>query len=421
MIDPKIRGVFPENFMWGASISTHQVEGHNHNQWTLWEHETAAHSAALASVRYGSMPIWKDIQPEAENPLNYVSGSGVEHFTRYKLDFKLAKSLNLNTMRSGIEWSRINPHEGVFDPSAIEHYSKYFAEMKQQGLEPIVNLFHWSVPVWFAEKGGFEKASNLVYWRDFVHTIVQNFDFTSIKYLITINEANTYAGFGYMIGDFPPGEKSIFKNLRVYRNLAKAHRIAYRIIKAKYPDVQVGVAHQFGKCTGLDFFGKVAARAQLWYGNWWWMSMAKHHDFIGFNYYFSDYRKGISLMANANPSEPVSDLGGVWYMEPSGIEWVLGQVGRRWPGKPVIITENGVADMHDQYREWWIAETTKAMAAAIKSGVNVVGYMQWSLIDNFEWQYGWFPKFGLISVDRKTMKRTVRGSAKAWGRWLARK
>ena len=105
-------------------------------------------------------------------------------------------------------------------------------------------------------------------------------------------------------------------------------------------------------------------------------------------------------------------------MEPSGIEWVLGEVHKRWPGKPIIITENGVADMHDQYRQWWLAETIEAMDRSIKSGVNLIGYTHWSLLDNFEWQFGWFPKFGLISVDRKTMKRTVKKSAKAWAKWL---
>lgn len=416
MIDPKQRSCFPDSFLWGASVSSHQVEGGNHNQWTMWEHETAARLASEAHKKYADLAIWDAIKAEAESPLNYISGRCIDHFKKYKLDFELARSLNLNAMRGGVEWSRINPKEGVFDPAAIEYYSKYFRTMKKQGLEPLVNLFHWTLPVWFAQKGGFKKSSNLTYWRDFIHTLVQNFDFSGVKYVITINEANSYAAWSYALGGFPPGEKNVIANLRVYRNLAKAHRIAYKIIKAKYPDVQVGVAHQFEKCVGIGMLGKVAARLEAWYANWWWMRMAKYHDFIGFNYYFADYRKKLSLLPDANPKEPLNDLG--WYMEPSGIEWVLNEIGKKWPGKPIIIAENGVADMQDQYREWWIAETISAMSRSIKAGVNLVGYVHWSLLDNFEWQYGWFPKFGLISVDRKTMKRTVRESAKAWGRWL---
>ncbi len=123
-----------------------------------------------------------------------------------------------------------------------------------------------------------------------------------------------------------------------------------------------------------------------------------------------------ALLADANPAQPVNDIG--FYMEPSGIEWVLRETARRYKGKPIIITENGVADMHDQFREWWLAETIQAMSNAVKDGVPLIGYLHWSLLDNFEWQYGWFPKFGLISVNRSTMKRTIKSSTKRWASWL---
>jgi beta-glucosidase len=147
------------------------------------------------------------------------------------------------------------------------------------------------------------------------------------------------------------------------------------------------------------------------------MRKAKYHDYIGFNYYFTDYRKKLfSLFADSNPSGPLNDIG--FYMEPSGVETVLRGIHKRYPKKSIIITENGVADMHDQYREWWLSETISAMSRCIKDGVPLVGYMHWSLLDNFEWQYGWFPKFGLISVDRKTMQRKVKKTARLWAAWL---
>jgi len=413
-----LRKNFPNLFLWGASVATHQVEGGNTNQWTKWEHETAARQAATAKRRLKPLPVWDSIKAEATNPLNYISGRGVEHFTKYPLDFKLATSLNFNAMRSGIEWSRINPSEGAFDAEAVEHYSEYFRSMKAEGLEPFLNLFHWTVPQWFADKGGFEKRSNLKHWQDFVHTVVQNMDLSSVQYVITINEANSYAGWGYVFAEFPPGGKNILKSLIVYRNLAIAHRMAYDIIKTKYPDMQVGVAHQFQKAVGYGFVGKLTAWLELQYSNWWWMKKAKYHDFIGFNYYFTDYRKSFSLLADANPKIPVNDLG--WYMEPSGIEWVIREVSRRYKGVPIIITENGVADMNDTYREWWLAETITAMSNVLKDGIPLVGYLHWSLLDNFEWQFGWFPKFGLISVNRSTMKRSVKRSAKAWAVWIGK-
>jgi beta-glucosidase len=413
-----LRKDFPKDFLWGASVSTHQVEGGNNNQWVKWEHETAARQAATAKRRLGYLPVWNEIKNQAKDPHNYISGQGVDHYHKYELDFKLAKSLNLNAFRGGVEWSRINPSEGVYDAEAVEHYSDYFRKMKQDSLEPFLNLFHWTVPQWFADKGGFARRSNLRYWRDFVHTVVHNMDLSSVSYVITINEANSFSGWGYAIGDFPPGERNFLKSLYVYRNLALAHRIAYKIIKAKYPDIRVGSAHQYQKATGERWQGKLAAWLELYYSNWWWLKKTKYNDFIGCNYYFADYRTKLnSVMADANPKQPLNDLG--WYMEPSGIKWVLKEIYRRYPDTPIIITENGVADMHDSLRGWWLSETLIAMKKAIIAGVPLVGYLHWSLLDNFEWQYGWFPKFGLIAVDRTTMKRIVKKSAKVWANWLS--
>ena len=131
----------------------------------------------------------------------------------------------------------------------------------------------------------------------------------------------------------------------------------------------------------------------------------KYQDFVGFNYYFTDYYKGFKRV---NPKVPVNDLG--WYMEPEGIYPLLLRLWSRFK-KPIIITENGTADQDDEYRQWWISETIVAMERAISEGVDLRGYFHWSLLDNFEWAYGWWPKFGLVSVDRTTMKRQVRKSA----------
>src|SRR4051812_42946540 len=110
--DEQPKKIFPRNFLWGASTSSHQVEGGNHNQWTVWELERAAEMAKTAEKRFGHLPIWPDIKKQAQEPGNYVSGKGVDHLKRYKDDFDLAKKLNLNAFRFGVEWSRIEPKEG---------------------------------------------------------------------------------------------------------------------------------------------------------------------------------------------------------------------------------------------------------------------------------------------------------------------
>jgi beta-glucosidase len=107
-------------------------------------------------------------------------------------------------------------------------------------------------------------------------------------------------------------------------------------------------------------------------------------------------------------------------MEPSGIEWVIREVSKRHKNVPILITENGVADIKDTIRGWWLAETLNALRNIIEDGIPLIGYLHWTLIDNFEWQHGWFPKYGLIAVDRSTMKRTVKSSAKNWAKWLGK-
>lgn len=407
---------FPQDFLWGASISPHQVEGNMLNQWSAWEAKRADYLSNNAERLIGWIPVWREVAKEATNTENYISGNGVEHYERYKTDFHLARSIGLNGLRSGIEWSRVNPQQGIADMAALKHYSRYFREMHGAGLKPVVNLFHWSIPQWFAELGGFKHRRNLKYWTDYVHSIVESLDFSHIDYVITINEANVYSSLGYFDGAFPPGEHSMVNTYRVYRNLARAHRIAYDIIKARYPHIQVGVAHQCNKVVGLSLVGSLVARAQAWWWNWSWLNWARQHDFVGFNYYFTDYRKGLSILPDANPPEPKNDLG--WYMEPAGIKDVIIDCARRWPNTPILITENGVADMHDTHREWWISETIQAIKEARDEGAHVIGYLHWSLLDNFEWQYGWFPKFGLFKVDHDTMKRTEKASTKAWSAWL---
>lgn len=141
--------------------------------------------------------------------------------------------------------------------------------------------------------------------------------------------------------------------------------------------------------------------------------VVKHSDFIGFNYYFTDYYQGFKKV---NPANPHNDLG--WYMEPAGISDVIVNAWMRYR-KPILITENGVADANDMHRQWWLEETMHALMVSRKAGVDLIGYMHWSLLDNFEWKYGWWPRFGLIKVDReRDMKRIVRPSAIWWSKVL---
>lgn len=407
--------------MWGASTSAHQVEGGNHNNWTIWELENASMLAKTADERLNHVPIWAEIADQAKDPNNYVSGKGVEHFERYKEDFDIAEKLNFNSFRFSIEWSRLEPKEGQWDQAAIDHYVNYILELKKRGLKPVINLWHYTLPVWFAQKGGFKYRSNLKFFDRFVRLVAENYG-DMLGYVITINEPNVYATFGYLgrerlTGKWPPGESNIISFSRVYWNLTLAHKRAYRILKKANPNLQVGIADQLANIQAKHPHNQLDAmttQAMRYFWNWWFLQRIRNQqDFIGFNYYFTDYYTGLGQMQD--PKLPVSDIG--WYMEPEGLYPLLLRVWAHYK-KPIIITENGVADRHDEYRRWWIEETIVAMERAMSEGVKINGYFHWSLLDNFEWAYGWWPRFGLVAVDRKNgMKRTVRESAK----WFAQK
>jgi len=136
---------FPKRFLWGVSTSAHQVEGGTHNQWSVWELENARSLAAQAEYRLGDLANWNAIKKQAKDPANYVSAKAADHFARYEADFDIAKKLNMNAMRFSVEWSRIEPKEGIWDVGAIAHYKRYVAALKKRGIEPVVTLFHFTL------------------------------------------------------------------------------------------------------------------------------------------------------------------------------------------------------------------------------------------------------------------------------------
>lgn len=405
---------FPRDFLWGASTAAYQVEGGNHNQWTVWELAHASQLAKNAEKRYGHLPLWPEIKKQAQDPNNYVSDRGVDHYHRYEEDFKLVKKLNLNAYRFGIEWSRLEPEEGKWDGAAVEHYREYIEKLQAMGIEPVLNIWHWTVPVWFERRGGFKNAANLKYFERFVQKVCDEYAHL-LRYVITLNEPNVYASFSYQLGLWPPQEKNLLSTAKVYWNLVKAHRRAYKILKKHHPELQVGIAAQLANIQAKrphNVFDEASTKMMRYFWNWWFLRRIRHQqDFVGFNYYFTDYYSG--LFKRKNPNVPLSDLG--WYMEPEGLYPLLLRIWAHYK-KPIIITENGVADAKDEYRRWWLEESLVAMERALSEGVKIKGYFHWSLLDNFEWADGWWPRFGLVAVDRQNgMKRTIRPSAK----WFA--
>lgn len=405
--------LYPRDFLWGASTAGHQVEGGCDDQWTRWEHENAERLASESEQRWKHIPDYERFKIYAQDPNNYISGEGVDHFNRYKDDFSIVKKLSLNSFRFTIEWSRVEPEEGVFNAEALKHYEDYIDSLHDLGVEPILNIWHWTHPSWFEDKGAFTRRKNIKYFIRFIKKISPLLQ--KVTWIVTINEPNNVAWFQYVSGEWPPAESGKYlKALRTYINLISAHKKAYIVIKRINPSSEITTAHSssINKPYKNTPYHRISAKFLNYVANTWYMQRIRNYqDVIGFNFYFTNYVKGIRPEIDfVNPDKPRNDLG--WYMEPYSVIEVMRLFNKKFPHKRQIILENGLADRYDQQREWWIQETMRALDDAVEENIKIVGYMHWSLLDNFEWAVGWWPAFGLVDIDRNSgMKRTLRKSA----------
>ena len=398
---------FPKRFLWGAATAAHQVEGKTHNQWSVWELENAKSKAAQAEYQFGDLENWTDIKKVAKDPDNYVSAGLADHYTRYKEDFDLLEKMHMNAFRFSVEWSRIEPEEGAWDAAAIDHYKQYIAELKRRGIEPVMTLFHFTLPVWFSEKGGFEKRANVKYFTRFAEKIVAEIG-RDVRYIITINEPEVYVMESYYNGHWPPQQVSRWVTWNVANNLLLAHNQAALAIRRLGRRHKVSIAKNSVYVYAGDdaWLSRLSAAIAQWVQDDFWLKrVVKQCDFIGVNYYFSSRIYGYRMH---NPNDPMTDLG--WDASPANIEHTLVRLHEKYK-LPILITENGLADAKDELRKWWITQTLFALQRAMDEGVQLEGYLHWSLLDNFEWDKGRWPRFGLAEVDYTTGTRTLRPSA----------
>jgi beta-glucosidase len=376
-----------KSFLWGASTSAHQVEGNNvHNDWWEWEQKTVG--------------VEK-------------SGKACDHYHRFKDDFLLAKSLGHNAHRLSLEWSRIEPERGKWNKGALNHYREVLEELKRQEMKSFVTLHHFTNPAWFMKRGGWTNSEAREEFVRYVKIVVESLG-DLVDFWVTINEPMVYATQSYWYKRWPPQKKSLFLMWKVIRNMAAAHRGAYRAIHRVLPDAQVGLAKHL-----VAFMGEKDSRfddrfvmglEDLWFNHFFYSLTKRKHDFIGVNNYFTITKQVKTLSVSIRDMKwegAVSDLN--WPIRPEGLKHVLKHMKRY--GLPVYITENGLADADDSKRVDFIRDYLRAIEEAQKEGVDVRGYLHWSFMDNFEWAEGFKPRFGLVEIDYETMERKPRPSA----------
>ncbi len=512
---------FPSNFGWCIATAAHQIEGENvHSDHYVWE--TASINRVLSSdlvpnpwLNQGpvsslarnehacpSFDFKNDpdparehsalfISPEDREPkLCEISGKSIDHWNRVSTDIALMKNLGIKEYRMSVEWAKIEPIQGQFNQAALDHYTDEIRQLADAGIEPQVTLFHFTMPQWLREKGGWENSESPADFRKFSQVAYAAFG-PSVHTWYTFNEPMVHVTAGYIAGVLPPGVSEPLKLPRVLGNILRAHAAAYHVIHdgaaMRKSFVRVGVAHHLRVFDPLTQKAKWNQPKQLikkevetagayiadYLWNWMFfdaietgrfafdfekmnrIASAKgfqlptflnfhpvvieglegSQDFLGLNYYsrdliqfdFSALLSGKLSVLNAfktvvNPEAikagDVNDVG--WEIYPEGFYRILKSLDARGMlhstvRRQIIVSENGIADSKDLKREQFLRDHLRAMNRAIHDGIPVVGYCHWTLVDNFEWNSGYSPKFGLYDVDLKTQRRHLRPS----GQWFA--
>ena len=407
--------VFPAGFLWGTAESAYQTEGGNSNSdWWEWE------------LRPGT-------------PCKEPSGTAIDHYNRYGHDVAMVAGLGFNTYRFSIEWSRIEPSEGAFSETELEHYRRMIDAVRKSKLTLIVTLNHFTLPIWLAKKGGWLSDGTPALFERYVRRVVAAFG-DSIEWYNPMNEAGVVAFGGYLgaLG-FPPGTQGLANWRRAARGLIVAHARARSAIKELRPNARVGQIISMmewesnaGGRTAMEYARRMSEDIYL--------EGSADDDYIGVNTYSRTRlemsrpagwlarvalaigpieRRVVARMVAAQKKNgfTVDPRPGIrrtqmgYEYRPQAIAATVRRVAELFPGKPLLVSEHGVATLDDAERIEFITEGLKALHPLIGEGIPLRGYVHWSAFDNFEWNLGYSMKFGLIAVDRDTQRRRPKPSA----------
>jgi beta-glucosidase len=400
---------FPEGFLWGASTAGHQVEGGNVNA-DLWPLEWAEDSR-----------------------FNEPSGDACDHYHRYPEDIALLAELGLTAYRFSLEWSRIEPEPGYFSRAALDHYRRMIAFCLDLDVTPVVTYNHFTLPRWMAGDGGWASERSPDHFARFASRVTEHLG-DLLSWVCTLNEPNIMAllaatgvlamGGGDRsspgaapevahpgIGGFDPARYRMGLVSGDVERMASAHRQAVQAIKSVSPHLRVGwtlALVDLQPAPGGERHWEVARqRVQTD-----WLSVSAKDDFVGVQTYS---RSMIGPDGAVVPPEGSPTMQTGWEVYPEALGHTV-SLAAHHAGVPVLVTENGMATDDDDARIAYTRAALEGLAGAIDDGADVRGYLHWTLLDNFEWMAAYTKTFGLVSVDRETLQRTVKPSA----RWLGR-
>lgn len=400
---------FPKGFLWGAATSGHQIEGNNVN----------ADTWVLENVK----------------PTIYAerSGDAANSFELWPKDLELVKRIGLNAYRFSLEWSRIEPDQGQFSIAALDHYRRIIDACRERGVTPVVTFNHFTTPRWFAARGGWGKEDSPQLFARFCDRAARRLA-EGIAYAATLNEPNliTFLHYGALadrLEKLMPIVRAMneaaaravgseqflaFTSLGVEdvdgwtKNLIVAHKAGRQAIKAARTSLPVGVTlaivdeQAVGRNSMRD-----SVRARLYAP---WLEAVRDDDFVGVQNYERNLWDSKGTV-QPPPGDRNASGGEVYPPSLAGAVRYAHSVAR----VPIIVTEHGVNTEDDSLRARLIPAALTELKKAMDEGVPVLGYFHWSLIDNFEWLYGYKYRYGLASVDRDTFERTLKPSAQVLG------
>lgn len=385
MIDHAL--TLPAGFLIGASTAAHQIEGDNTtSDW--WAYEQA--------------------HPERLQP----SGPACDSFHRWPEDMDLMAEAGLRAYRFSVEWARIEPTDGEFSAADIDHYRQMVLGARERGLEPIITLHHFTNPAWFSAGGGWlrpDASRRFLAYLDRLGPVIE----AGVQRVITINEPNMVAIMHRVLTGDARLDNGLGGGLPLPHEgvrdaLVAVHHAARAFLRERHPGLRVGwsVANQaVQSIPGGEERAAVYREAIEDV----WLRAAVGDDHIGVQAYT---RTVFGPEGKVEPEAHVARTTTGWEYYPSALEEAIRHTATVIPGVPVLVTENGISTRDDEQRIAYTRIALQGLARCLADGIDVRGYLHWSLLDNFEWG-NWEPTFGLIAVDRKTFARTAKPSL-AW-------
>ena len=396
-----------ENLLLGAATAATQIEGgDDNNNWARFAKE--------GKVYDKTSPV-----------------RACDHYNRFREDIDLMADMGIEIYRFGIEWSRIEPSEGAFDPDVIAHYREEIEYMISKGIRPMLTIHHFTNPLWFEDMGGFTNKRSVDLYMRFAERMVDAVG-DLVEDYVTINEPNVYVTNSLFYGSWPPEKKSFALVVKAFSNMTACHVKAYEMIHRKReamgktttrvsfanhlrvfePKNPKNLWHRFSAAV-MDWVFQGAITKAMMTGKCTFpvlrregVKPGKYYDYVGINYYSRSTVSGIA--DGVREDAYVNDLG--WEIYHDGLIELSVKLGTKYAA-PVFVTENGTCDNNDSFRPLFLYDQLKLIS---ETDNPIERYYHWSFMDNFEWREGESARFGLVRVDYETQTRTVNNSGKLY-------